>query len=265
MVHERADGTLEIMAGRRSLPYSAQTTHTSLRTGDVVANKNLGAALELSRAMQAERDRQRLASSRLTLAEPVLATGRAPLPSTPLRTAPQRTAARPWVGCQRTVGRRAGQRHGRVCEGGRSREPIRRRDDVGTDGERGHAAAAATATPDDGEETEGGHELAHRLANTGSFVMRRREERLAEHDVSDANTRERTGDVGEDVDREVPPGKTALAGVREADRGIEMRARHRAEGEDQRNEPSSRRDRVRQQRDRRPRCRRGCPASLECP
>jgi hypothetical protein len=67
LIHERVDGSVDIVCEGRSLPYSTPQSHTPLTPGAVVANKNLSAALELSRAMQADRDRERLASRKLTL------------------------------------------------------------------------------------------------------------------------------------------------------------------------------------------------------
>jgi hypothetical protein len=54
-VHERADGSVDIKAAGRSLPYPTPQTHVAvLPPGSIVENKHLSAALELSRAMQAD-------------------------------------------------------------------------------------------------------------------------------------------------------------------------------------------------------------------
>jgi len=67
-VHEHADGHIEVFHGGERLPCRVFfDTDPRVTDADIVANKRLGAVLTRIRADQQERDRQRLASPKLTL------------------------------------------------------------------------------------------------------------------------------------------------------------------------------------------------------
>ena len=65
-----------------------------------------------------------------------------------------------------------------------------------------------------------------------------------------AHAGERAATCAADVDRHFAPGEAALARIGEGHDRVEVRARDRAEREDQRDEPRARRERVGEQRDR---------------
>jgi hypothetical protein len=67
LVHESADGGVEIRCEGNLLPYSVMDQQTLVVPGEIVENKRLGAVLSLIRAGQDERDQRRLASKKLTL------------------------------------------------------------------------------------------------------------------------------------------------------------------------------------------------------
>jgi transposase len=67
LVHESADGRVEIRCEGTLLPYSVFDKQPLVPPGEVVENKRLGAVLRLIHAGQQERDQRRLASKKLTL------------------------------------------------------------------------------------------------------------------------------------------------------------------------------------------------------
>jgi hypothetical protein len=98
--------------------------------------------------------------------------------------------------------------------------------------------------------TAAGRRRTHPLRGPRPHVAGRREDRLAEHRVSDGDAGERPEHLGRDVDRDVAPPDAPLPGVGERHRGVEVRAGHRPEGQDQGHQPGAGRDGVRQERDR---------------
>jgi hypothetical protein len=68
-VFEREDGRVEIRCEGQLLPYSPFDKNRCVDQGAVVENKRLGAVLSVIQASQAERDKARLASKKLTLRE----------------------------------------------------------------------------------------------------------------------------------------------------------------------------------------------------
>jgi hypothetical protein len=67
LVHESADGRVEIRCSGNLLPYSIFDKQPLVAPGEVVENKRLGVVLSLIQAGQDERDQRRLASKKLTL------------------------------------------------------------------------------------------------------------------------------------------------------------------------------------------------------
>jgi hypothetical protein len=67
LIHERADGQVEIHGAGHCLPYTVLDKQPLVAPGEVIENKRLGAALSLIHAGQEERDARRLASKQLTL------------------------------------------------------------------------------------------------------------------------------------------------------------------------------------------------------
>jgi transposase len=67
LVHESADGQVEIRCEGKLLPYSVLDKQPFVVPGELVENKRLGAVLSLIHAGQEERDQRRLASKKLTL------------------------------------------------------------------------------------------------------------------------------------------------------------------------------------------------------
>jgi transposase len=67
LIHERADGQVEIHCAGRCLPYSVLDKQPLVAPGEVIENKRLGAVLSLIQAGQEERDKRRLSSKKLTL------------------------------------------------------------------------------------------------------------------------------------------------------------------------------------------------------
>lgn len=67
VVHESADGRVEIRCEGNLLPYSVLDKQPLVAPGEVVENKRLGAVLALIHTGQEERDQRRLASPKLTL------------------------------------------------------------------------------------------------------------------------------------------------------------------------------------------------------
>jgi len=67
LVHESADGRVEIRCEGNLLPYSVFDKQPLVASGEIVENKRLGAVLALIQAGQEERDQVRLASKKLTL------------------------------------------------------------------------------------------------------------------------------------------------------------------------------------------------------
>lgn len=67
LLHESADGRVEIHCQGTLLPYSVLDKQPLVSPGEVVENKRLGAVLTLIQTGQQERDRRRLASKKLTL------------------------------------------------------------------------------------------------------------------------------------------------------------------------------------------------------
>ena len=68
-VHEWPDGRVEIRHGGRALPFTVFDKNPTVRQGDVVENKRLGAVLSVIQGAQAVRDEARLASPKLTVRE----------------------------------------------------------------------------------------------------------------------------------------------------------------------------------------------------
>ena len=68
-VHEWEDGRIEIHCEGRILPFVVFDKNPIVSQGDVVENKRLGAVLALIKSSQIERDKQRLASKKLSLRE----------------------------------------------------------------------------------------------------------------------------------------------------------------------------------------------------
>lgn len=66
---EHEDGAVEIWHGDNQLPYSIFNKDAIVTQGAIVDNKRLGSALLAARALQAERDAQRLASKQVRLRE----------------------------------------------------------------------------------------------------------------------------------------------------------------------------------------------------
>ena len=79
-------------------------------------------------------------------------------------------------------------------------------------------------------------------------MTRREEQRQTEHPVGERRAEQRAGDLRDDVGGHGGPRDAALPRVGERHGGIEVRARHRAEREDQRDERAAGRERVRKQR-----------------
>ena len=76
------------------------------------------------------------------------------------------------------------------------------------------------------------------------------EHRQVEHDVRRRDAGEGARDLRSDVPRHLAPRESALRGVGERHRRVEVRARNRPERQDQRDERRARRERVGEQRDR---------------
>ena len=69
LVHEWADGRVEIRAEGRSLPYSLFEQNPRISQAAIVENKRLGTVLAAIQKAQIERDRMRLDSKKLTVRE----------------------------------------------------------------------------------------------------------------------------------------------------------------------------------------------------
>jgi transposase len=67
LIHEAADGQVEIHGAGHLLPYTVLDKQPLVAPGEVVENKRLGAVLSVIYAGQEERDQRRLASKNLTL------------------------------------------------------------------------------------------------------------------------------------------------------------------------------------------------------
>jgi hypothetical protein len=66
-VHEYADGRLELREDGETFPYSAFEEKRRVTQGDIVSNKRLGAVLSKIQADQRNRDKEYLASEKVTL------------------------------------------------------------------------------------------------------------------------------------------------------------------------------------------------------
>jgi hypothetical protein len=66
-VHAYADGRIEFRHGGRSLPYRAFEAQRRVTQGNIVSHKRLGDVLEKIQAKQRKRDRELLASPKVTL------------------------------------------------------------------------------------------------------------------------------------------------------------------------------------------------------
>ena len=105
--------------------------------------------------------------------------------------------------------------------------------------------------PDHGEEAERRHELARQLRDPVPPMLRGEEERrLLEHDVGDRHADEGPDELRRDVARHLAPGQAPLARIRQRHDRIEVRARDRSEGDDQRDQRRARREGVGEQRER---------------
>ena len=125
---------------------------------------------------------------------------------------------------------------------------MRRCGNVCADGERYHERGTQPgATPDHREQAERRHELAQQLPEAVADVLRERDRGFAEHDVAGHDTDDCTRDLSEDVCFRVAPWEPTLRRIGQRHGGIEMRARDRAESQDQGDERGTRRDRVREQ------------------
>jgi hypothetical protein len=67
LIHEAADGQVEIHGAGHLLPYTVLDKQPLVAPGEIVENKRLGAVLSLIHTGQEERDARRLASKQLTL------------------------------------------------------------------------------------------------------------------------------------------------------------------------------------------------------
>ena len=85
---------------------------------------------------------------------------------------------------------------------------------------------------------EGGNDLAEPEAAARSGVGREGDGVEVEHDVGDDRAEAGAADLGGDVGQEVAGGEPAEDAVGEGDDGVEVGARHRPEGEDERDEPA---------------------------
>lgn len=87
-VHEWQDGRVEIRHGSRALPFTVFDKNPTVRQGEVVENKRLGAVLTVIQGAQAARDEARLASPKLTVREKSrIKPATAAAPATPLAAA----------------------------------------------------------------------------------------------------------------------------------------------------------------------------------
>ena len=66
-VHEWEDGRIELHCEGRVLPYNIFDKNPLVTQGDVIENKRLGAVMAFIQSAQTERDKQRLASKKITL------------------------------------------------------------------------------------------------------------------------------------------------------------------------------------------------------
>lgn len=69
LVHEAADGRVEIRHGGVVLPYHVFDTQPHVNPPELVSGKRLGAVMKLAKELQEERDAKRLASPKITLRE----------------------------------------------------------------------------------------------------------------------------------------------------------------------------------------------------
>ena len=148
------------------------------------------------------------------------------------------------------VGQRPRDRDRRVREARRRREPVRRRD-VAADRERGRRAARpARTTPriTSSSPNVATNSPSHKPRPDERVCVESVDRRQVEHQVGDDRADARADDLRDDVDAQrravVDPTEEPVG---ERDDRVEVRARDRAEREDQRDEPGAGRDRVLEQ------------------
>ena len=150
------------------------------------------------------------------------------------------------------VRRGARHRHRGIRERRRAREPVSG-GDVGADCE-GRACGRASATGDDGEQTERRDDFGEQLGRAASRVLGGEERRQREHDVRGGHADERARNLRDDVYRYVAPGERSVPGRDERHCRVQVGTRDRCKREDQGDQRGTRRDRVREQ------CESGVPA-----
>ena len=109
----------------------------------------------------------------------------------------------------------------------------------------GEAAAAAL---DDSDETEGRGELADPLAEPTALPLRKLEDWQLEHEMGEPDSEHRAGELRRDVRRRVARPHLAGDGGRHRHRWIEVRARDRRQGKDERQQRAAGRQRVGEER-----------------
>src|SRR5258708_7704437 len=131
------------------------------------------------------------------------------------------------------VSKEARQRDSRIREGGGSRKPVCR-GNVRTHGKRHHGGPRSRESPDCGEQSETGHELAEELSRACSGMIGGRNHRLGKHQVRDVNSDHRAGALRNKVSGNARPRNTTLCRVRQGYRWIKMRAGNWTESKNQR-------------------------------
>ena len=96
----------------------------------------------------------------------------------------------------------------------------------------------ASASPNHGEQTEGGDEFAHQLRAARAGVNGRSKQWLSEHEMGCRDSGKRSGNLGRQVRGNFRPGQRASRSTGEGDRGVQVRSRNRPERQNQRHQRS---------------------------
>ena len=135
----------------------------------------------------------------------------------------------------------------RVGEAGGGGEEVRRAD-VGADRRRGGPGPARPGQREDHQDQpEGGDDLGQEVGRGGAVLGGDADRGQGEHQVRDHRAADAPGHLHRQVGGGVAPGQPAERGVDERHHRVEVAARHRAEHQDDREQPGRGRRRVLQQ------------------
>ena len=139
-------------------------------------------------------------------------------------------------------------RHGRVGEGGRGREPIGRRDVEPDDG-RNRGGPESERPEDRSHQSEGRDGFRQSLSGPVAQPGRDLQHGFPEHQVRRADPEDGSDQLRGHVGRRHPGIEIAPQGKDQCHGGIEMRAGERPEDRDEHDEPCTGRDRIAEKRD----------------